>query len=66
MAGAAGEFDRDAGGDGGRSGGSGAARGPKISRFFKSCSRDHLRFFIFWKEVEDEAVEEDEWEGIEE
>lgn len=30
MGGALGEFDRDAGGDGGRSGGSGAARGPKI------------------------------------
>lgn len=66
MGGALGEFDRDAGGDGGRSGGSGAARGPKISRFFKSCSLDHLRFFIFWRDVEDEEEEEDDWESIEE
>ena len=28
--GGAGEFDRDEGGDGGKSGGSGAERGPKI------------------------------------
>jgi hypothetical protein len=39
MAGAAGEFDRDAGGDGGRSGGSGAARGPKI---YKLPARKNL------------------------